>query len=276
MTQTISGWFFDVYPNEAGLTVWLIGEDGKRYRWTQEFSATIYAAGSARRLRQLWKWLVLQPVPVRLSRAERRDVFQGMVTVLAICCHPDDMEFMMAGTLLLLKQAGCEIHTINLANGCVGSTETGPAETAAIRWKEAQDSARLLGSIHHECMVDDLEVYYTTELIKRVTALVRQVKPDMVFTQSMEDYMDDHMNTAKVAVTATFSRNISPVEMWGMPRACFTMVACVPLPAPGGPIMRSRRPIRRGTLRSSASSAGSRSASWSPEPPQPRSGSRRR
>jgi N-acetylglucosamine malate deacetylase 1 len=118
------------------------------------------------------------------------------------------MEMMMAGTLLLLKQAGCEVHTINLANGCVGSTETVPAETAAIRWKEAQASARLLGSVHHECMVDDLEVFYTPELIKRVTGLVRQVKPDMVFTQSMEDYMDDHMNTAKVAVTATFSRNI--------------------------------------------------------------------
>jgi len=114
----------------------------------------------------------------------------------------------MAGTVLLMKQAGCEVHTINLANGCVGSTEMGPAETAATRWKEAQASARLLGSVHHECMADDLEVFYTQELIKRVTALVRQVKPDIVLTQSMEDYMDDHMNTAKIAVTATFSRNI--------------------------------------------------------------------
>jgi LmbE family N-acetylglucosaminyl deacetylase len=118
------------------------------------------------------------------------------------------MEFMMAGTLLLMKQAGCVVHTINLANGCVGSTEVMPADLAAVRWKEALASSRLLGSVHHECMVDDLEVFYTQELIKRVTALVRQVKPDVVLTQSMEDYMDDHMNTAKVAVTATFSRNI--------------------------------------------------------------------
>jgi N-acetylglucosamine malate deacetylase 1 len=118
------------------------------------------------------------------------------------------MEFMMAGTLLLMKQAGCEVHTINLANGCAGSTELRPAEIAALRWKEAQASSRLLGSVHHECMVDDLEVFYTQELIRRVTALVRRVKPDIVLTQSMEDYMDDHMNTAKIAVTATFSRNI--------------------------------------------------------------------
>mgnify|MGYP000867140096 CR=1 FL=1 len=41
--------------------------------------------------------------------------------VLAAVAHPDDIEFMMAGTLFLLKQAGAEIHLWNLANGCCGS-----------------------------------------------------------------------------------------------------------------------------------------------------------
>jgi LmbE family N-acetylglucosaminyl deacetylase len=41
--------------------------------------------------------------------------------VLAAAAHPDDIEFMMAGTLLRLKDAGCEIHLWNLANGCYGS-----------------------------------------------------------------------------------------------------------------------------------------------------------
>ena len=83
MTATISGWLFDVYPNETDLTLWLIGEDGKRYRFVQDFAATVYAAGPAPRLRQLWKWLEAQDVPVHLSRKERTDVFQGMVPVLA-------------------------------------------------------------------------------------------------------------------------------------------------------------------------------------------------
>ncbi|MDQ6630443.1 MAG: PIG-L family deacetylase, partial [Verrucomicrobiota bacterium] len=33
-----------------------------------------------------------------------------MKTAFAIAAHPDDIEFMMAGTLLLLKNAGYEIH----------------------------------------------------------------------------------------------------------------------------------------------------------------------
>lgn len=84
MNHTITGWLFDVYPNDTDLTVWVIGDDGRRYCLTQDFAATVYAAGPPSRLRELWKWLLAQPVPVRLARAERRDVFRGMVTVLAV------------------------------------------------------------------------------------------------------------------------------------------------------------------------------------------------
>jgi len=80
MIETFSGWLFDVYPNEAGLSVWLIGDDGKRHHFFQEFAATIYAAGPAASLRSLWRWLKEQPIPVRLSRAERKDVFNGIIT----------------------------------------------------------------------------------------------------------------------------------------------------------------------------------------------------
>ncbi len=42
-------------------------------------------------------------------------------TVLAIGAHPDDIEFLFAGTLLLLKARGWQIHVCNLANGSAGS-----------------------------------------------------------------------------------------------------------------------------------------------------------
>jgi LmbE family N-acetylglucosaminyl deacetylase len=130
------------------------------------------------------------------------DTRGNAMTVLVIACHPDDMEMMMGGTMLLLRQAGCAIHYINVANGCAGSVELPPARIAAIR------KAARLGAVIHPSLVDDLEVFPVPALIRRMTALVRQVKPDMVFTHSMEDYMDDHMNTARIAVAAVFQRNI--------------------------------------------------------------------
>jgi N-acetylglucosamine malate deacetylase 1 len=131
------------------------------------------------------------------------------MNVLIVSCHPDDMEFMMGGTALLLRDRGCEVHHINLANGSVGSAELRPEEIAARRAGEARASAQILGSHLHESLVDDLEVFYTQELVRRITALVRRVKPGIVLTQSLEDYMEDHMNTARIAVSATFLRGVA-------------------------------------------------------------------
>jgi LmbE family N-acetylglucosaminyl deacetylase len=131
------------------------------------------------------------------------------MTVLAISCHPDDLEFMMGGTLLLLKQAGCSIHYINVANGSAGSATLRPDQTAALRRAEGMKAAEVLGAVFHESLAEDLEVFYTQELIRRVTALVRQVKPDIVLTMSLEDYMEDHMTTGRIAVTATFLRGVA-------------------------------------------------------------------
>ena len=40
---------------------------------------------------------------------------------MAIAAHPDDIEFMMAGTLILLKESGYEIHYMTLSDGNCGS-----------------------------------------------------------------------------------------------------------------------------------------------------------
>ncbi len=128
--------------------------------------------------------------------------------VLAVSCHPDDIEFQMAGTLLLLKAAGCQIHYINVANGSCGTDKYPEDEIIAIRRQESQNAAAHLGAVYHESFVKDLEVFYAQDLLRKVTALVRQVKPDVMLVLSLEDYMEDHMNSARVAVTAAFCRGM--------------------------------------------------------------------
>ena len=66
-------------------------------------------------------------------------------TAIAIACHPDDIEFMMAGTLLRLKEAGYEIHYMNIADGSLGSATMDPGETAAVRRREAMEAATRMG-----------------------------------------------------------------------------------------------------------------------------------
>jgi len=82
----LTGWLLDLYADpQGGVVLWLLEESGGRRRLTQPFPVTFYAAGPASRLRALWRFLTEQPQPLKLSRAERRDLFSLQpVTVLAI------------------------------------------------------------------------------------------------------------------------------------------------------------------------------------------------
>ena len=126
----------------------------------------------------------------------------------AIVAHPDDIEFNIAGTLLMLRAAGWEIHYLNVCNGSCGSVKDNAARTIAIRRKEAQNAARILGAHFHPSLANDLEIFYDLKLLRRLGAVVREVKPTVVLTHSPQDYMEDHTNTQRLAVTAAFARGM--------------------------------------------------------------------
>jgi LmbE family N-acetylglucosaminyl deacetylase len=127
---------------------------------------------------------------------------------LAIAAHPDDIEFVMAGTLCLLRQAGWVIHCLNLSSGNLGSTTVLPAETARVRRREAQAAAKVIGAAWHPPICNDLEIFYDSRTLRRLGAIVRDVAPRVILTHSPTDYMEDHMNTSRLAVTAAFARAI--------------------------------------------------------------------
>lgn len=128
--------------------------------------------------------------------------------VIAIGAHPDDIEFYLAGTLLMLKQAGWETHYLSLASGNCGSNQYSAAMTRSVRNSEARAAAKILGASFHPCLTDDLEILYSLELLRGLAAIVREVKPAVVLTHSPQDYMEDHMNTSRLAVTAAFTREM--------------------------------------------------------------------
>jgi N-acetylglucosamine malate deacetylase 1 len=138
--------------------------------------------------------------------------------VMALVAHPDDIEFMMAGTLLRLKELGWSIHYMTVANGSCGTTEYGPDEIIRIRREESMAAAACLGAEYHESLVNDFEVLYGETLIRKVAAVIRRVKPSILLLPALEDYMEDHMNTARIGATAAFVKSctnyatIPPVE----------------------------------------------------------------
>ena len=132
-----------------------------------------------------------------------------MKSAIAIAAHPDDIELMMAGTLLMLKKAGYEIHYLNLSSGNLGTNEYNSEAIKRIRLREAESSAAILGAHFHPPFCDDLEIFYDERTLRRLTAVIREVKPRIVLTHSPADYMEDHTNTCRLAVTATFARGMN-------------------------------------------------------------------
>jgi len=132
-----------------------------------------------------------------------------MKTAIAIAAHPDDIELMMAGTLLLLKEQGYEIHYLNLSSGNVGTAEYDEDTIKRIRLEEAKTAAQILGAHFHPPFCNDLEIFYNEKTLRQLTAIIREVKPTVVLTHSPVDYMEDHTNTCRLAVTACFARGMS-------------------------------------------------------------------
>lgn len=120
--------------------------------------------------------------------------------------HPDDVEFNMAGTLALLIKAGFAPHMMNVARSNLDSNQLPEAEITHIRRQEAERSAAVIGAVYHPPLVDDLMIFYEDRLLRQITAVIRAIRPTIVLLPSPNDYMEDHTNTARLVVTACFSR----------------------------------------------------------------------
>jgi LmbE family N-acetylglucosaminyl deacetylase len=138
----------------------------------------------------------------------RSDIVAGSSIALAIFAHPDDIEFGAAGTLLRLREAGWATHSLNLSGGDCGSMSAGPEETRRIRAAEAMAAATIIGATVQESLASDLCIFYEEQLLRRLAAVVRRVRPRIILTHSPDDYMEDHTNTARLAVTAAFARGM--------------------------------------------------------------------
>ena len=130
--------------------------------------------------------------------------------------HPDDAEFLCAGTLALLYQHGWEIHMATMTAGDCGSMELSKKEISEIRKKEAARAAGILeGS--YECLgLEDAFILYDRPSILNTTAHVRKVRPRMVLTMSPACYMIDHELTSKLVQTACFCAGIVNIDTPGI------------------------------------------------------------
>lgn len=129
--------------------------------------------------------------------------------VLAVVAHPDDAEFLCAGTMLRLRREhGWDVHVATMTPGDCGSVEYPPDEIARIRRGEGAAAAAAVGGTYHCVGERDLRVVYNEATVEKVVRLINNVRPAVVITHSPDDYHLDHEQTSKVVRAATFAAPI--------------------------------------------------------------------
>lgn len=123
--------------------------------------------------------------------------------VLALGCHPDDIEFGCGGTLSKYAAAGHEVYMMVMTEGHAGGDD-------AIRKLEQERAAEIIG-----CKqlfwggYRDTELPLTRELIQGLESVIDQVEPAFIFVHYGEDTHQDHRVLSQATVTATrYTRNV--------------------------------------------------------------------
>lgn len=131
------------------------------------------------------------------------------MNVLAIGCHPDDIECQCAGTLAKCVQRGDKVTVCHVANGNLGHEIIPSDELRVMRREEARNAGKMAGIEVVTCDIGDLLVYgEQKEQIDKVVDVIRTAQPDFIITHDPEDYMPDHRAVSKLVFAASFAASV--------------------------------------------------------------------
>lgn len=114
--------------------------------------------------------------------------------------HPDDVEIAAAGTILRLVRSGQRVAIVDLTAGEMGSRGTG-----AERLQEAAAAAARLGVTDRRNLgLPDTAVAADDASVRKVVAVLRELRPHLFFAPHERDVHPDHVTAAQLAGKAWF------------------------------------------------------------------------
>jgi LmbE family N-acetylglucosaminyl deacetylase len=137
-------------------------------------------------------------------------------TILAVSAHPDDIEFACGGTLFKIKEQWNDIYLIVATNGENGFkvNHKPKLQRIKIRTKEQQNAADILG-IKKVFFLNYKDCYLrnTDKLRKEIAAIIKKVKPDIIFSfdpanrtyESVNLLHRDHREISEAVFDAVFA-----------------------------------------------------------------------
>ena len=155
--------------------------------------------------------------------------FSEIERVLVVTAHPDDVDFGAAGTVAALTDAGVEVTYCLVTDGQAGGFDHSipRKEMASIRREEQTKAAAEVGVTDLRFLgFMDGTVEVTMELRHDISLVIRQVRPQVVITQSPMRNLSstygshpDHTATGEATMCAVYPDARNPFAFPGLPCA---------------------------------------------------------
>lgn len=125
--------------------------------------------------------------------------------ILAFGAHPDD-ELRMAAALAKFAQTGTHVTVVIFTDGCEGYPEPAQKENIVrIREEEAQAVQKVLGVQNYlNVGAPDMGLTNDKETLKKVIRIIREVRPQAIFTHGEKDRHRDHLATHTLSLEAAW------------------------------------------------------------------------
>ena len=152
--------------------------------------------------------------PVEISSPEK-------ARVLILSPHPDDEAIGCGGTMLRHLDAGAEVSVCYIMDGRTGGQEEGTTEDeiAKIRKEEALALGRMIGLSSQVFLeLRDRSDHETSIGVNGLKEVLRDMKPEIVYTSSMLDQHPEHSFTSRLLVDSVdvipSSTTVRQYEVW--------------------------------------------------------------
>lgn len=132
------------------------------------------------------------------------EVPEGPLSILVVGAHIDDCELTFGGTALRYIQLGHDVTFVSMTNGEAGHHEIGGLELTRRRQAEAHAAAQVAGLNYEFLDAHEGELRPTIENRNKIIQLIREVKPDIVFTHRPSDYHPDHCYTSDLVQDSAY------------------------------------------------------------------------
>jgi LmbE family N-acetylglucosaminyl deacetylase len=126
------------------------------------------------------------------------------IRALMIGAHPDDCEFRTGGLAAKYRQRGDVVKFVSATNGNAGHHEMGGGPLARRRLEETRRVAEVADIEYEVLDIPDGQLETDLATRERFIRLIREFKPDLVFTHRPNDYHPDHRRTGILVQDASY------------------------------------------------------------------------